>query len=65
MSDRASRLLLAALLALSLLGCLDDWEVDGETYPCRGPEDCVEDWACHPERWVCVPAGSLADAGTG
>ena len=52
-------ILLPLLLLLFLLGaCLDDYDVEGMTYPCRAAEDCVEDFECHPTRWVCVRAGT-------
>jgi hypothetical protein len=51
------------ILCLALLGaCLEDYDVDGMTYPCRGPEDCVDDFECHPTRWVCVEAGTSSTA---
>jgi hypothetical protein len=59
----------AIFISLVLLGaCLDDYDVEGMTYPCRGPEDCVEDFECHPTRFVCVQSGtssttSALDAG--
>jgi hypothetical protein len=49
----------AFFISLLLLGaCLEDYDVDGMTYPCRGPEDCVEDFECHPTRFVCVKSGT-------
>lgn len=52
-------------LGLLFVGCLDGTEVEGQTFPCRRPEDCVEGYVCHPSEWICVPEGSvdLQDAG--
>lgn len=62
-----TRLALALTAATALLtaACLDDLGVDGTTFPCRSPDDCVEGFRCHPTRWICVPADEVElDAGT-
>lgn len=51
-------LALVATTALTTLAACPEAELD-ETFPCRAPEDCVEGFACHPERWICVPEGEL------
>ena len=63
------RAILIMPLLLLLSACLDDYDVEGMTFPCRAPEDCVEEFECHPTRWVCVPAGTSStsaglDSGT-
>lgn len=50
------------LLLLFSSACLDEYDVEEMTYPCRGPEDCVEDYECHPTRWICVQAGTSSAA---
>ncbi len=55
------RALLILLLPL-LCACLADYDVDGMTYPCRGPDDCVDGYECHPTRWVCVKSGTSSTA---
>lgn len=52
-------LLIAPLL---LVACLEDYDVDGMTYPCRTPEDCVDGYECDSSRWVCVEAGTSSAA---
>lgn len=56
---------LLIVLLLGAAACLEDPELDDRPFPCRAPEDCVEGFSCHPERWVCVPEGdaSAPDAG--
>jgi hypothetical protein len=55
-------ILIVPLLLLLLSACLDDYDVEGMTFPCRAAEDCVEDYECHPTRWVCVRAGTSSTA---
>ena len=47
------------LVVVGLAACLDDWAIDEQTFPCRVPADCVSGFACHPERFVCVPADDV------
>jgi hypothetical protein len=56
------RLAILIMLLLLLSACLDDYDVEGMTFPCRAPEDCVEDFECHPTRFVCVRAGTSSTA---
>lgn len=44
--------------ALSCGACLDEWNLEGKTYPCREPADCAEGFFCHPGRFVCVTIGT-------
>jgi hypothetical protein len=50
-----------AILLLSA-GCLEDYDVEGMTYPCREPDDCADGYECHPTRFVCVEAGTSSTA---
>ncbi len=53
----AARSLYAATicaLALFAIGCLDDWNIDGQPFSCRGPEDCISGFVCDEIRGVCV-----------
>jgi len=50
-------------IALFAIACPDSFDVDGKTFPCRAPGDCVEGYVCHPTRYVCVLAGSVPDGG--
>lgn len=54
------RLLLLAPLLFA--ACLEDYNVDEMTYPCRTAEDCVDGFECHSTRWVCVKAGTSSAA---
>lgn len=52
------------LVAAAASGCLDDWELDEQLFPCRSHADCIDGFGCHPERYVCLPVGEIAlDAG--
>lgn len=54
----------ALLGASSAVACLDDFDVEGQTYPCRKDADCVEGYRCDVVRWVCVEASmATLDAG--
>lgn len=58
------RRLLIALLFAAMTACLEDPGLEEGPFPCRAPEDCVDGFSCHPERYVCVPAGEVSvDAG--
>lgn len=56
--------LLVVLAVTCLPACLDDFDVEGMTFPCRSEMDCAEDYECDTSRWVCVEAGTAGiDAG--
>jgi hypothetical protein len=54
----------ALLISLGLLlgACLADYDVEGMTFPCRAPDDCVEGYECHPMKYVCVKTGTSSTA---
>lgn len=55
---------LAAIAVLACAACLDDFDVETKTYPCRKDADCVEGYRCDVVRWVCVEASmATLDAG--
>lgn len=56
--------LLVAAIAIASVACLDDFDVDDTTYPCRADADCVEGFACDRVRYVCVDEDeAVLDAG--
>ncbi|MEQ9503654.1 MAG: hypothetical protein RIT81_42760 [Deltaproteobacteria bacterium] len=55
---------LTLLCAVVGVACLDDFDVEGETYPCRKDADCVDGYRCDVVRWVCVESSmATLDAG--
>ncbi len=56
-----SRLVLLGLLVTGS-ACLEDMQLEEQTFPCRAAEDCVDGFECHAQRFVCV-AGAGLDAG--
>ncbi len=50
------------MLCGALVACVGDFGLEDELFPCRAPEDCVEGFECHPQRYVCVEVGSSTTA---
>lgn len=62
------RLLAFGAFLAGISACLNDWNVDDQTFPCRTEDDCVEGFECDPVRFVCVEQGTAsvaADASIG
>ena len=50
--------LTTALAVPVLAGCLDDWAIDDQVFPCREAEDCASGFQCDEELFVCVRTNS-------
>lgn len=53
---------LLSCFALATAACPGDFALEGQTFPCRAAEDCVEGYECDPGRYICVPRGTDASA---
>lgn len=59
------RILVACALGLPFVGCLDEWGIDDQVFPCRQAGDCVRGFVCDDDRFVCVPADAQASRDSG
>ena len=55
------RVFLTLVLGMAVGGCLDEWGIDDEPFPCRDEDDCVGGFICDPILFVCV--GENSDVG--